>query len=328
MNHHIYHLLEHWYPQRDTGRWLLATVIGTQGSAYRKRGATMLFSDQGQQLGLISGGCLEQDLFHQARKCWETNTSRQVVYDMQEEGDIAWRLGIGCGGEVRLLLQPISADNLYLELDKLFRALQRKQTVVYAQSLEAGIACGKIVSGEPASQSWFTHTVQPPVHLGILGGGVDAQPLANMAANLGWLVTVNDPRARYARRSEFPSAHHVDDSKPEFLADCEWFIRCDALIVMHHQVKMDASALQTIARQPPTSLRYLALLGPFHRSEKVLQQAQLEESQLPVALQAPAGLAIGGDLPESIALSMLAQAHATLFQRNARPLKGQPCSIG
>ena len=102
MRHHIYHILKAWYPQRDAGQWLLATIISTRGSAYRKAGAMMLFSDAGAQFGVVSGGCLESDLFHHARKCWMTNTSRTVTYDMQEEGDVAWQLGIGCGGEVTL----------------------------------------------------------------------------------------------------------------------------------------------------------------------------------------------------------------------------------
>ena len=101
MNHHIYHVLSAWAGQRDAGNWLLATIINTEGSSYRKAGAMMLFSQEGAQLGVVSGGCLESDLLHQARRCWETGESRIVTYDMQEEGDIAWRLGIGCAGKCR-----------------------------------------------------------------------------------------------------------------------------------------------------------------------------------------------------------------------------------
>ena len=114
MNHHIYHVLSDWFPQRDAGNWLLATIINTEGSSYRKAGAMMLFSEFGSQLGVVSGGCLESDLLHQSRRCWETGNSRIVTYDMQEEGDVAWRLGIGCGGEVTLLLQPVSAQNNWM----------------------------------------------------------------------------------------------------------------------------------------------------------------------------------------------------------------------
>ena len=94
---------------------------------------------------------------------------------------------------------------------------------------------------------------------------------------------------------------------------------------MHHQVRMDGDTLTALANDTPASLKYLALLGPSHRAERVLSEADLNESSLPLTLHAPAGIAIGGELPESIALSMLAQAHAVLHGKSGSSLKGRPC---
>lgn len=328
MKHHLLHVLSHWAPLKDTHRWLLATIVGTQGSSYRKSGAMMLFSDQGEQLGVVSGGCLESDILHQARRCWETGHARTVTYDMQEEGDIAWRLGIGCGGEVTLLLQPVARTNQYLHLEKVLHALAQGQCVHYGQALDSPAAKAIVFDSAPADKNngnWFCQTITPPPALVILGGGVDAQPVARIASTLGWRVTVNDTRARYARAGDFPDVQRVADYAPEALAEAGWFTAAEAIIVMHHQLDMDASALAVIARAKPAALRYLALLGPVHRCERVLAAAALAETDLPVPLQAPAGLALGGELPESIALSMIAQAHAVLHNQSGAPLKGKPC---
>lgn len=325
MNHHIYHVLSDWFPQRDAGNWLLATIINTEGSSYRKAGAMMLFSEFGSQLGVVSGGCLESDLLHQSRRCWETGNSRIVTYDMQEEGDVAWRLGIGCGGEVTLLLQPVSAQNNWLGLTDVLDALSRQQTVYFSQPVTPGIPSGSAAASDPGDKALFTATLTPPPTLGILGGGVDALPLCDMASRLGWRVIVNDSRARYARPADFTTATVTDEQAAGDISGTDWYHQMNAVIVMHHQVRMDGEALAAMVSVPPQSLQYIALLGPSHRAERVLEEAGIDESQLPLPLHAPAGIAIGGELPESIALSMLAQAHAVVHGKSARSLKGKPC---
>jgi xanthine dehydrogenase accessory factor len=112
-------LLNNWYEQRDELEWVIATIIGTEGSSYRKPGAMMMINSLGQYHGLISGGCLESDIMRQSRQCWMSGKNIIIQYDMREEEDITWQLGIGCGGLVRILLQPVSADNAYLKLIEL-----------------------------------------------------------------------------------------------------------------------------------------------------------------------------------------------------------------
>ncbi len=314
MRHHIYHILKAWSPQRDAGQWLLATIISTRGSAYRKAGAMMLFSDAGAQFGVVSGGCLESDLFHHARKCWMTNTSRTVTYDMQEEGDVAWQLGIGCGGEVTLLLQPVSEQNGYLHLPQILDGLDNNQTVSVCHRVDNAHA--QIHLGEPPEPTgWFSHSVSPPNTLFIAGGGVDAVPVAHIADTLGWQVAVNDERARYARNKDFPAACQCLEYPVAALKEQVAYQQAQAIVVMHHQVELDARFLASVAAYPPPYLKYLCLLGPVHRTERVLAQAGIAADTFPVPLQSPAGFNIGGDLPESIALSMLSQAHAALYDK-------------
>ena len=91
MANHLHHLLEHWYEKRDELDWVLATIIGTEGSSYRKSGAMMMINSLGQYHGLLSGGCLESDIMRQARRCWDNQKSRMIQYDMREEEDLAWQ---------------------------------------------------------------------------------------------------------------------------------------------------------------------------------------------------------------------------------------------
>ena len=323
MSQHFYHALTAWFPHRDDHNWLLATVIDTKGSAYRRPGAMVLFNDAGGQFGIVSGGCLESDLLHQARKCWLRQSSATVTYDMREEGDIAWRLGIGCGGEITLLLQPVSASNQYLHLDSVLEELRANRKVNVGLNTDTSVAQTS-VNADEARIGWHYFTLTPPARLLILGGGTDAQPVAEIAHTLGWHVTVNDPRARHARHQDFPSAfcsgepYHRVEATP-------WFTQAQVIVVMHHHVELDAKALGRIASTPPEQLNYLALLGPSHRAQRVLTRANLAEGSFSVPLQSPAGLALGGELPESIALSILAHAHSVLHNADAQPLRGKPC---
>ena len=84
---------------------VLATVVHVEGSAYRRPGARMLIASDGTTTGMVSGGCLETDLAERARAVLREGSPRTVVYDMRSPDDIVWGLGLGCDGEIRVLLE-------------------------------------------------------------------------------------------------------------------------------------------------------------------------------------------------------------------------------
>lgn len=88
-------------------RAALATVVGVEGSAYRRPGARMLITEGGQTTGAISGGCLERDVVERAPRVMETCEARVVVYDTRGDEEIVWGLGLGCNGVVRVLLESL-----------------------------------------------------------------------------------------------------------------------------------------------------------------------------------------------------------------------------
>ncbi|MEJ2590824.1 MAG: XdhC family protein [Candidatus Thiodiazotropha sp.] len=326
MSNQLSHLLRQWQSARNDTEWVLGTVYKTEGPCYRKAGAMMLMNGLGQQFGLLSGGCLESDIQTHARQVMQSGEARTLRYDGNDEDDISYRLGIGCGGTVHILLQPLDAAHDHLDLDAVHSALRERRSGSYLQHIPngSGAALSRFVETDGAAEAggvrleqregdtWLVTPILPDPHLLIVGGGLDAQPLAVMAGELGWEVTVCDPRPANARRECFLSADTLVRSQGLALADYARRNRVNAAVLMSHNMDIDADALTALQDVP---LDYLALLGPARRRARVLEMAGLPVSRLPAALAGPAGLDIGAELPEGIALSILAECHAALKGR-------------
>lgn len=327
-SNHFYHLLARWLPLKDSANWVLGAVINTRGSVYRKTGALMLLSDAGHQFGLLSGGCIESDLLLQARKAIALGKSRRIVYDATDEDNIAWRLGIGCGGAAEILLHPCNVANNYLQLPDVFNCLQQHNACEFSLDLDSAIAsfssCARDFtlrqSGRLSSfpQPQLTTVINPLPHLLVLGNGVDMIPLCQLALSLGWQVTLADARVTPQKRENFPEGINVfSQSVADLSAD--YLQQVDAIVIAHHNMQLDAAAIADLQVRELMN-PYIGLLGPAQRKAEVLALAGLMETQLCYPVAGPMGLALGGDLPESIALSVLAECHARLFGSSALPL--------
>src|SRR5450755_1005615 len=90
---------------------VLATIVATAGSTYRKPGARMLIMSDGSYLGLLSGGCLEGDLKLHAQEVMDSGVARAVEYDMRGPDDVLFGIGTGCEGAMRVLLEPAGAGS-------------------------------------------------------------------------------------------------------------------------------------------------------------------------------------------------------------------------
>jgi xanthine dehydrogenase accessory factor len=294
----------------------------------------MLFSSQGEQLGMLSGGCLESDIGTNARKVMQTGNAITLCYDGSDEDDLSFHLGIGCGGTVYIMLQAINAQNNYLSLVQVHEALKSRvsgyyyQQVVIEKSGDNTTAALPYFQAEPIknkaeaasmiekapNNNWLVNPIVPTPHILIIGGGLDARPVANMAQQLGWQVSLWDPRPANARKEYFANVNNILKGKADILKDFVVEKSVNAAIVMSHNIAIDAQALKALSK---VNLEYLALLGPHHRREQVINEAQIEEKCLPFKFAGPAGLNIGGTLPESIALSILSECHASLYKKDA-----------
>jgi xanthine/CO dehydrogenase XdhC/CoxF family maturation factor len=99
------------------GGGVLATIVSTSGSTYRRAGARMLVSDDGRSAGLISGGCLESDLRERSAAVAASGRPLLVTYDSTSPGDILWGLGLGCTGIARVLLERVRSEEACVPLE-------------------------------------------------------------------------------------------------------------------------------------------------------------------------------------------------------------------
>ena len=309
----------------------------------------MLINADGDFQGMLSGGCLEGDLAARASRVIENGQVQTATYDMRGEDDVLWGLGVGCEGMMRILLQPLDlalgfqpfADVLaamegdtpavlatvvasdastpapgsaWLQVDDEIRTYgsSDKTRGAVEPALSTAIEEQRTVLQRVASANGeFTVLVsvlQPPPRVLVLGAGLDAEPVVRLCAELGWRVTVQDHRQAYVEKGNFDLAERVLCVPAEDISTALDLGRFDAVIVMSHHLLTDRAYLAQLA---PVPLRYLGLLGPPKRRQRLL--ADLKE-KAPANVHGPAGIDIGGRGPQSIALSIVAQMHQALMR--------------
>ena len=89
----------------------IATLVKASGSTYRRPGARMLMTSDGQMVGSLSGGCLEGDVFEQAQAVMTSGKPIVVQYDTMSDEDIIWGLGLGCNGIVQILIERLEEES-------------------------------------------------------------------------------------------------------------------------------------------------------------------------------------------------------------------------
>ena len=311
-------LLQRFGAWRREGRPLvLATVVSTAGSTYTKPGHRMLIADSGDYEGLISGGCLEGDLAAHARQVIATGDARVITYDLRGEADELFGLGIGCDGLLRILLQRLLPADGYEPLSAISEVLRGDVpahcAVVLADQGELRIgttlisADGVFGQTDLASANVLYTQLRPLRRLLVLGAGVDAVPVVTLADTLGWRVTVMDHRPGSLEQPGFARADSRICAPAVDLASQVALHNFAAAIVMSHHLATDHSYLVALATSP---IPYIGLLGPPGRRDRLLRELGDSAGALESRLHGPAGLDIGADSPESIALSILAEVHS------------------
>lgn len=119
--------------QLEGQRAAIATVVQTEGAAYRRPGARMLITASGQMVGGISGGCLEADVFERAQPLMlEDGAVKLVRYDTRPDEDLLWGLGTGCKGVVDVLIESLSTELAKSQVDFIAQCLALRQAGVIA----------------------------------------------------------------------------------------------------------------------------------------------------------------------------------------------------
>ena len=108
----------------------LVTVVHLEGSSYRRPGARMLVTDEGQMTGAISGGCLEGDALRKALSVLNQQQSRLVTYDTSDEEDASIGVQLGCAGVIQVLMEPIDAARANHPVELLKKVVSKRQPYV------------------------------------------------------------------------------------------------------------------------------------------------------------------------------------------------------
>jgi xanthine/CO dehydrogenase XdhC/CoxF family maturation factor len=171
----------------------------------------------------------------------------------------------------------------------------------------------------------FCEWLRPPVSINIVGAGNDAFPLVDIAAILGWQITIIDGRATHANRQRFPKAHNVIVSKADEAITRVKIDESTVFILMTHNYNYDITIMRCLLQ---TKCQYIGSLGPKKRLERLLNE--LREEGLTITdedkerIYGPTGLDIGAESPEEIALSIVAEIKAALAKRHGTSLRNKP----
>jgi xanthine/CO dehydrogenase XdhC/CoxF family maturation factor len=180
---------------------MLATVVKVAGSAYRRPGARMLFPGDGEPVGMVSGGCLESDLAERAQAVLESGEARTVVYDMRSPDDIVWGLGLGCDGEVRVLLERLPPGSGPDPLSFLERCADERRFGVLATVFDGRDGLAGAVGQ----------------HLTLDEGGTDGGSLGDPGLRA---AVLDDARRALASRRSAVKAYEVAAGRAEALVEC------------------------------------------------------------------------------------------------------------
>lgn len=125
-------IIEAYYKAIKEGkRMALATVVHVEGSSYRRPGARMLVTEDGQLTGAISGGCLEGDALRKALLAISQQTNKLVTYDtMDDDDDAKFGVQLGCNGIVHILFEPINIEKENHPIALLERATRQRINAV------------------------------------------------------------------------------------------------------------------------------------------------------------------------------------------------------
>ena len=287
-------------------RAALATVVLVEGSSYRRPGARMLVTEDGQLTGAISGGCLEGDALRKALFAIHQQQNKLVTYDTTHEDDLRFGVQLGCNGIVHILFEPI-VENANHNPIRLLRqlTLERKEAVLVTlfsrdrnamqpgtcqlyrdgrtwgtvppQLLDVTETCIRQAYADHASAfpGWeaegqaiygFIEFIAPPPSLVIAGAGNDVLPLVEITSMLGWHTTVVDGRGHYATKERFGAADDVVVAKAEEVLSRVQTDTRTLFLLMTHNYNYDLALLKELLTR---EFFYIGILGPRKKLERM-----------------------------------------------------------
>jgi xanthine dehydrogenase accessory factor len=297
----------------------LATVVETWGSSPRPLGSKMLVTRSGKMAGSVSNGCIEGAVFEEAQKVLKSGEARVAAFGVSD--DVAFGVGLACGGHIEVFIQPLNAAHreLIAMLNRNAPATLRTNLVTGETDASRGAPPGtelarrdrRARAGRP-DEDFFMEPFRRPAHLVIIGAIHIAIPLHRLARVMGYRVTVIDARAKFATKERFPDADEIivawpDDAMARIEIDPSTYI-----VILTHDPKFDLPALRSVLRN---EAGYIGAIGSRKTNQKrftALRNEGFTEEEL-AEVHGPIGLDLGSRGAEETALGILAEITAVRF---------------
>lgn len=325
-------------------RVAVATVVKTWGSSPRPPGSLLCISETGQFVGSVSGGCIEGAVIGAAQEAMDDGQPRLLEFGVTN--DMAWEVGLACGGQVQVFVRPLATGGADAELDRqLLSALLARRSVALLTAIPDGtrqLISEDAILAEPSaalpadlraavtealasdrpveltapsgevggSRRYFVQPFCAPSRLLIIGAVHIAQPLSQLAAIAGLEVIVIDPRTAFASQDRFPGVERLTTWPGPALSGLGLDRRC-AVVTLTHDPKLDDPALEAALRSPAF---YIGSLGSGKTHSARLQRLRsrgFSDADL-ARIHGPVGLKISARSPAEIAVSILAELVAVL----------------
>jgi xanthine dehydrogenase accessory factor len=336
----------------------LATLTRTRGSTFRRPGTRMLVFDDGHVVCELSGGCPQRDIVARAKDVIARATPRVVKYNGQSGLDVLMEMG--CGGELEVLIEPLLTIHDTDFIDTLTTCFDRRQPVhmatlfaidddaimprrlvwdehdVLHDSVNEGTLVETIVANIAPTHSHKATTLRlpsmhgiadvlieaiaPPHALVVIGSSAAARALLPLASALGWQTTLVDHDPARLNVSDLPEGLKTVCVSPSGLADALPLDSHSSVVVMTHNLEHDVAYLGALKNAP---IAYLGALGSRERVARMRDDTALAG----LHVHAPAGLDIGSETPEEIALAIAAEIMAVINRRSGGSLRDNDGTI-
>jgi len=289
----IYDIIEEF--ERRPGQPLaLASLVRVVGSSYRRSGARMLICEDGTRAGSLSAGCLEDEVALRAREALLTGEPIVVSFDTQRR--------FGCAGRIDILVERIS-ETFFSHLAQNLAARRSCFVLtVFGQKNRGSRMFGVETNSDFEEEDQLIREIRPPIRLLIVGDGPDNRPFYSIGNLLGWQIAeIFDP--------------DLLSIEPD-----DW----TAAIVKYHNYGRDFAALTKLL---PMNLRYVGLIGPRKRRDQMMNHLLDLGVTVNAGFFAPAGLDLGAETPEEIALSIVAEIQRVFAKASGDSLRERKTPI-
>jgi xanthine dehydrogenase accessory factor len=339
-------------------RAALTTLTRTRGSTFRRPGTRMLVRGNGDVVCELSGGCPQRDIVARALEVIDGGAPRLVTYNADSGLDVL--IEMGCGGELEVFIEPLLGSHDTDFIDVLSRCLDERHHVRMATLFAID---GKAVM--PRRQIWDEHgishtsiddpllgemiidqtcamnlrramtlrlassrgvadilveAITPPHALIIIGSSAAARALLPLARALGWQTTLVDQDPARLRTNGLPDGLNTVCATPTNLKKTLPLDMHSSVVVMTHNLEQDMAYLRELLGTP---LAYIGALGSRDRVARMRGDIMLHG----LHLHAPAGLDIGSETPEEIALAIAAEIMAVINRRDGGSLRDNDGTI-